>query len=150
MRMNISVPDDLAEQVRARDLPISSICQDALRQALETAERNEKTMSNMQLISVETGEDYDITETFNGVWLVEPDSDETRTGEDNWDYGIYWGVARTQKGQIAVYTAHCNGRSPGHLDVYPSLEQAEGNVPEDILAQAADALGQKRVIHRDI
>lgn len=36
MRMNISVPDGLAEQVRARNLPISSICQDALRMAVDT------------------------------------------------------------------------------------------------------------------
>lgn len=34
MRMNISVPDDLAEQARARKLPISAICQDALRLAI--------------------------------------------------------------------------------------------------------------------
>lgn len=31
MRMNISVPDQLAEQVRELELPISSICQNALR-----------------------------------------------------------------------------------------------------------------------
>lgn len=105
---------------------------------------------DMQQLTVETGEDYDITETFTGVWLVDPDPDETRTGEDNWDAGTYWGVARTRKGQIAVYTAHCNGRSPGHLDVYPSLGQAEGKIPEDIHAMASSALGQKRVIHRDI
>lgn len=35
MRMNISVPDILAEQVRERDLPISAICQRALREELE-------------------------------------------------------------------------------------------------------------------
>ena len=34
MRLNISVPDDLAQQARARNLPISSICQDALRVAV--------------------------------------------------------------------------------------------------------------------
>ena len=34
MRMNISVPDDLARQVRERKLPVSQICQEALRQAV--------------------------------------------------------------------------------------------------------------------
>ena len=34
MRMNISVPDALAEEVRRRDLPISAICQRALRDEL--------------------------------------------------------------------------------------------------------------------
>lgn len=50
MRMNISVPDELADQVRARDLPISSICQDALRKAVDAAEKKEQIMSNMQAV----------------------------------------------------------------------------------------------------
>jgi Post-segregation antitoxin CcdA len=39
MRMNISVPDGLAEQVRKLDLPISAVCQKALGAAVEKAER---------------------------------------------------------------------------------------------------------------
>lgn len=39
MRMNISVPDELAEQVRKFDLPISAVCQKALGAAVEKAER---------------------------------------------------------------------------------------------------------------
>ncbi|MER6355680.1 type II toxin-antitoxin system CcdA family antitoxin [Streptomyces sp. NPDC001634] len=50
MRMNISVPDELAEQVRARDLPISSICQDALRKAVDLAEKKEQIMTDMQAV----------------------------------------------------------------------------------------------------
>lgn len=50
MRMNISVPDELAEQVRARDLPISSICQDALRKAVDLAEKKEQIMSDVQAV----------------------------------------------------------------------------------------------------
>ncbi|MFD9651761.1 type II toxin-antitoxin system CcdA family antitoxin [Streptomyces mirabilis] len=50
MRMNISVPDELAEQVRARDLPISSICQDALREAVESHDKKERTMTDIQAV----------------------------------------------------------------------------------------------------
>lgn len=39
MRMNISVPDELAERVRTLDLPISSICQSALKNAADAAEK---------------------------------------------------------------------------------------------------------------
>ena len=35
MRMNISVPDELAEQVRLRNLPISAVCQRALREEVD-------------------------------------------------------------------------------------------------------------------
>lgn len=40
MRMNISVPDDLAAEVRGLDLPISRICQGALQTAVEHAKTN--------------------------------------------------------------------------------------------------------------
>ncbi|MFF3872930.1 type II toxin-antitoxin system CcdA family antitoxin [Streptomyces sp. NPDC001978] len=48
--MNISVPDPLAEQVRARDLPISAICQEALRKAVELDEKKEQLMSDIQAV----------------------------------------------------------------------------------------------------
>lgn len=51
MRMNISVPDELAEQVRARDLPISAICQDALRRAVEQAQKKEQIMTGIEAIA---------------------------------------------------------------------------------------------------
>src|ERR1700726_3007644 len=35
MRMNISVPDALAEEVRQRNIPISSVCQRALREEVD-------------------------------------------------------------------------------------------------------------------
>jgi Post-segregation antitoxin CcdA len=35
MRMNISVPDALAEEVRRRDVPISAVCQRALREEVD-------------------------------------------------------------------------------------------------------------------
>ena len=48
-RINISLPDDLAHQVREANLPVSRICQDALRTALEkwngtTASHTEVTL----------------------------------------------------------------------------------------------------------
>ncbi len=40
MRMNISVPDDLAHKTRELGLPISKICQAALAEAVAEASRN--------------------------------------------------------------------------------------------------------------
>lgn len=51
MRMNISVPDELADQVRTRNLPTSSICQDALREAVETHDKKERTMADIQAVA---------------------------------------------------------------------------------------------------
>ncbi len=144
MRMTISVPDELGEQIRELGLPISSICQKGLRTAVENA-----TADN-ELIKVETGEDYNITKGFMGRWLVEPDSDGTRADDESWDAGAYWGVAATQKGRIAVYTAHCNEGFPGQLEDFDALEDAHDQLPENIYAQAAAALGEDYVIMLDI
>lgn len=50
MRLNISVPDDLAEQVRAHDLPISAICQTALRNEVELAKKKEQIMTDLDAV----------------------------------------------------------------------------------------------------
>ncbi|MGI5159402.1 type II toxin-antitoxin system CcdA family antitoxin [Microbispora sp. CA-102843] len=49
--MNISVPDELAERVRAYDLPISAICQDALMEAVRRARLKEKVMDDIQAVA---------------------------------------------------------------------------------------------------
>lgn len=238
MRMNISVPDELAEQVRHHDVPISAICQRALREEVDrlrlikdaddilvyvesehadpdpatwpgydetkptltykrwpagrrwelgwvleyeegdqpgdnpndtfttgdpddppiewarhvvaSAAREREAERGMGEITVEVGEPQ-ITVGFTGRWLVEPDSDETRTREDGHDAGAYWGVALTHRARIAVYAAHCNERWPAVLRDYDSLDQAAADrVPEDIIALAAAELGEHRVIRRDI
>jgi hypothetical protein len=225
MRMNISVPDALAEQVRQRNLPISSICQRALREEVSRLHAIEATTdlqvyiaadepdpnpatwpnfdparphlvyghhpvhgegwmldheeggidgffpgyrsdvdavldrarallrhgaeSRMKEITVDIG-DPSLTVGFTGHWLVEPSRDETRTAEDGYDAGAYWGIALTKRGRIAVYTAQCNERWPARLDDYDGLGQAAEHVPADIVAQAAAELGETRVVWRDI
>jgi len=225
MRMNISVPDVLAEQVRERNLPISAICQRALREELarlravqaatdiqiyiaaDQADPDPATWPNfdpamphliyghhpvhgegwmldyegndihgffpgyrsdagavlgrarellrrgglgqMKEITVEVGEPS-LTVGFTGRWLVDPDPDETRTGEAGYDAGAYWGVALTKRGRIAVFTAHCNDGWPANLRDYDSLDQAAADVPADIVARAAAELGETRVLWRDI
>jgi hypothetical protein len=102
-------------------------------------------------IEVYVGKEPAVPVGFIGQWLVEPDEDETRTGEEGYDAGAYWGVALTQRGKIAVYTAHVNDGWPASLDVFDSLDDAESNgVPQDILAKAAIELGEERVVWRDI
>ncbi len=148
MRMNISVPDDLATAVRELELPISAICQHALRSEVVKA-RAVAQGGSMQEITIEVGDPI-LTQGFTGYWLVEPSRDETRTAEEGYDAGAYWGVALTKRGRIAVYTAHRNERWPASLNDYDSLDQAAGHVPADILARAAAELGETRVLWRDI
>jgi hypothetical protein len=145
--MNISVPADLAEQVRERGIRVSAICQRALRAEVERL----RTLDGdgMQRIIADVGEPT-VTVGFTGRWLVDPDPDSTRSGEEGYDAGAYWGVALTQKGRIVVYLAHCNDGFPASLDDYGSLNEAADNAPSDIIAQAASALGEEYVLWRDI
>jgi hypothetical protein len=147
MRMNISVPDTLAAEVRKRDLPISAICQRALSAELERLKGLERASGDMEKITVEVGEPS-LTVGFTGRWLVYPDPDETRFGDDA---GAYWGVALTQRGRIAVYVAHVNDGWAASLNDYSGLDAAAGDdVPEEIIARAAAELGETRVLWRDI
>jgi hypothetical protein len=149
MRMNISVPDALAEEVRQRNIPISAICQRALRDELDRLGLADQDVVPMEKITVEVGEPA-LTTGFIGRWLVMPGRDETRTGEEGYDAGAYWGIALTQKHRIAVYTAHCNDRWAPVINDYDTLDDAAEDVPEDIIALAAAELGEQRVIWRDI
>lgn len=115
--------------------------------ALKGAEPPQIDEDDLEEIQVTTGEAHR-TEAFAGRWLVEPDPDGTRTSEEGYDHGAYWGVALTKRGSIAVYTAHCNDGWPATLEVFATLDAAE--LPEDIKADAAAALGREHVIYRDI
>jgi hypothetical protein len=107
-------------------------------------------VGEMEEITVEVGKPS-LTVGFTGRWLVEPDSDETRSGEDGQDAGVYWGVALTKRGRIAVYAAHCNERWSASLHDYDSLDQAaDDGCPADIIALTAAAIGETRVLWRDI
>jgi hypothetical protein len=166
VRLFMLRPDSLlvharqALQVEVRDESV----EDIERVASEQASAN-LTKQPLRSVAVspelKSAEDYERIElyvdepevpvAFIGKWLVEPDEDWTRTGEEGYDAGAYWGVALTQRGKIAVYRAHVNGRWPASLDVYDSLDHADSNgVPQDILAKAAIGLGEERVIWRDI
>lgn len=150
MRMNISVPDALAEQVRERNIPISAVCQRALREEVSRLRERARANRGMEQLTVEVGEPS-LMVGFTGRWLVDPDRDETRSAEEGQDAGAYWGVALTQRGRVAVYTAHCNERWSASLNDYDSLDQAADNgTPADIIARAAAELGETRVLWRDI
>ena len=130
---------------------ISALLTETLRRYVEEEERKER----METIQVElwgAGEEhrkYDAE--FVGQWLLYPDEDETRTIEPDYDAGAYYGVALTQKGNIAVYIRHVNDGFAPVLDVYRSLEEAaENGVPGDILAMAGVDLGHGRVRKLDI
>jgi hypothetical protein len=152
MRMNISVPDTLAQEVRERNLPISAVCQRALSAEIDRLRSLEGARKEMRPITVPVGDAW-VTVGFTGRWLVHPDSHEAETREPREDdfKGAFWGVAQTQKGRIAVYMGtHGAGFAPELLD-YDSLDQAaKDEVPEDVLQRAAEALGEDRVLWRDI
>ena len=75
------------------------------------------------------------TATFRGIWLVEPDPDDTRAADDGYDAGAYWGVALVEGGDFLVYIAHCNELRAPQYDVVGDLDQAD--LPTNIYVEAA-------------
>jgi hypothetical protein len=141
MRMNISVPDVLAEEVRKRDLPVSAICQRALND--EVTRLRAMEASGMEEITVMVGSPP-VAIRFTGRWLVRPDPERTTAAfQEGYDATAYFGVALTSHGRIAVYMGYSDNRWPGRLNDYDGLDHATG--PAGILALAAAELGQERV-----
>ena len=131
---------------------VSALITEALRRYVEEEERKEQV--GMEDIYVElwrgpNNEPY--TARLVGQWLLEADADDTRTMEPGFDAGAYYGVALTQRGNLAVYIQHNNEGVAPILRTYGSFEDAEkGGVPGDILAKAAAGPGADYVQTLDI
>jgi hypothetical protein len=143
-KIDVDLPDELAKQVIARKLPVSAICQRALRAEishLQTIEQSAGLIVQVGQPAVDIG--------FSGRWLVEPDPDKSQAGLEE---GAYWGVALTKRGRIAVYRAHVTDEWPATLSDYDTLNNAiaDDDLPEQIIAMAKEALSQAHVIWRDI
>ncbi|HSH58539.1 MAG TPA: type II toxin-antitoxin system CcdA family antitoxin [Acidimicrobiales bacterium] len=151
-KVTIYLPDELAERVRASGISMSPVCQRALQEEVERMQATAEMKAREERIVVEVGGPGEtlIDKAFYGTWLVAPDEDQSRTAEEYYDRGTYWGVALTRLGQIAVYTRHCNDLRQPDLIVFADLEDAADAVPPDILAAAAHELGQPRPIELDI
>ena len=130
---------------------VSALLTEALRRYVEEEELREHTGMETIEVGLWGPEERPYPVQFVGRWLLYPDPDETRTGEPGYDAGGYYGVALTQRGNIAVYWAHCNeGRAPT-LHTYSSFEEAEEDgVPGDILAIAAAEINDGYVQRLDI
>lgn len=146
-KINVYLPDDLAAEVRKHDIPISAICQAALRRATERLRTND---TGFEQIIVMVGNPA-IATGFMGRWLLPPDPYGTCSSEDGHDTDVYWGVAATKRGRIAVYAAHRLESWPPRLDDYDNLDGAKADdVPADILAMATTAFLGDAVEWRDI
>lgn len=110
-----------------------------------------------KLLSVYTGESYDMKETFEGRWLVAPDLDETRAGPSDqpsgggmYDAGAYWGIAQGKNGHFGIYSAHCNERFPGAFSIFDTFDEAIEDMPQSLVAIARSELtGEPPVLHHE-
>lgn len=132
--MTIYVPDDLAAEVKAElgDSNVSAICQTALRTELNRV-RAHATIAEKGFERVE-------------VFDEKRERDVAFQGREL-GYTEYWEQTAylTPKGAIAVYSA-----DKQQLWIYDSYPEFTGNAPDDLLAQVADALGEKHVEELDI
>ena len=129
---------------------VSGLIAEALRRYVDEEKRKEQ---GMEAIEVQVGGRDDTTHTvrFQGMWLVEPDEDDTRTTEADYDAGTYFGVALTKRNQIAVYSTDSSYNPKAELRTYPSFDAAElAGCPKDILAEARRGVDPDYVEDLDI
>ena len=151
MKATVYLPDDLYDAAKEAELNISGATQECIRKKLAMLEAAAKHDADMERIEVEVGEGSTAyAAAFVGKWLVAPDVDESRPASSPWDPGAYYGIALTRRHRIAVYVAHVSERWPAALDDYDSLDDAEDDVPPELLAMAARELGDDRPVLLDI
>jgi hypothetical protein len=146
-KINVYLQDDLADEVRKYQLPVSAICQQALRMEVEIMSSRTAAPA-FTTLTVDTGADRSRTEKFKGYWVIEP-TDDKRSGDEGADAGACYGVARTARGRVAVYTYHVNDLWPADLSVYDDIDDAvAAGLPSDIVDEFLAEGGQ--VVYRDI
>ena len=139
---------------------VSSIFADCLRERLAQHAQQSGVESMKKLtVTLWNQEDQPVVhQAFIGRWLISPEDDFRADDPDPvilWDDGACYAIAETQKGKLAVYTFHCNGRSAPTLDVYGSLEELRSvpygeGVPENVIVEASTRLGVPYEIELDI
>ena len=139
---------------------VSSILADCLREKLSQHTR-ESGIESMGKLTITLWNDLDepvVRQSFIGRWLISPEDGFRADNPDPvilWDDGTCYAVAETQKGKLAVYTFHCNGKRAPTLDVYGSLDDLRSvpsgeGVPEIVVAEVAVRLGVPYEVELDI
>lgn len=117
-----------AQVLEAAGMPVSALGLRGQREPTSTS----TTGVGTEIITVGTGAGRQMTEQFQGSWLVAP-HDGSRSTEKNADNGACWGVAQTAKGGVAVYRYQVHDKWPARLDAYESIEAAEAHgLPADM------------------
>ena len=148
-KINVYLPDDLAERVKALGISPSPVCQAALRFAVINQQRL-ATAPDMEEITVQNKNG---AARFIGRWIVVPDRDETRARRADgpqWDPEVYYGIAVTRRRQIALWTCHANERFEPELRVVPHAAHLRGVIPESLVRTAEYALGPSEPEFLDI
>ncbi len=92
-------------------------------------------------VQVAAPEQHVMVRAFVGRWLVVPDAGAAC------DSGVAYGVALTDRGNIAVYVRHNSCRWASTLDFYDRLDDIpSARLPADVNELAARALGQRFVV----
>jgi hypothetical protein len=133
---------------------VSALVADALRRYVEEEKRKQEDMNEIEVLigpSIYTGRRV----RFEGRWLVKPSPINPRafpgdiTEPNGGRKGVYYGVALTRRGNIAVYVSSTQLNHDDRLDHYESFEEAEeAGVPSDILARAAEALDPEAYVQK--
>jgi hypothetical protein len=135
---------------------------DCIRQRLQEQEQD---LSSMDRITIETRSKNGaptIRKSFEGRWLVCPESDDLTAEPDNsgvgWDYNIVYGLARTRKGALVVYEhdpRFVDGAATMEIyDSFDEIKNARDNgyqmYPDNVIGAFAEVLGETHSIDLDI
>lgn len=126
--ITIYVPDDLHRKVKAANLPISRLCQEALMKELEQQAENAPDADGWERVEYDftTREGDVVTQAFRGKYVGGADW-------NGWSYGIW----RTPKG-AAVVMAERTGKEPVMRIYRTRVELLADELPPVVTAQVSE------------
>jgi hypothetical protein len=126
---------------------ISSVFVDCIRERLESRTKMLDPEGMQKLsVQVEAPSGAVLTKSFRGRWLIE----EGETAEENWDAGCRFWVALGAKGGLVLFRTDQYGER-GTLETFGDFDAFQAaELPQDIIAETAEALGRPYEIEFEI
>jgi hypothetical protein len=136
MKVNIYVPDDLGERMRAKgdEINVSALCQHAISDELDRLEQRAKLAEGMERVQLwDPVREREVA--FTGMLLAYEEHGNRITT-----------VYLTAKGQFVV----SSDVGKGFFGIFPSFKRAEREISGDLAVHARQALGEDVVVELDI
>jgi len=100
------------------------------------------SQANEIMVTIEETEQFTVTKRFEGRWLSGEDGLYPDDEDKMWMAGISFHAVQTKGGRIVILTDDRNSESFDSMEVFASIDDLDGKVPENVISAIANAIGE--------